>query len=69
MNWNHRVVKRTYEDEEWYAVHEIYYDGDKPWGITTEPSAPGGETIEELKEELDRFRKALNKPVLNYEDF
>ena len=59
-HWNHRVVRRVYKDvahgeEIGYCVHEAFYgldgDGDKP-SITVEPDYPWGETVEELREDL-----------------
>jgi len=75
MVWNHRIVKRVYHhasgDETTYQIHEVYYDeiGSEPTNITLDPIAPLGETVEELKEELNRMLRALEHPVLNYEDF
>ena len=77
MTWNHRVVHRLIkrmpserEGEHWYAVHEVYYDeSGKPEMTTVEAVAPGGETLDELRQELDRFQKALEHPVLEYDSF
>ena len=75
MAWNYRVVrKQTYRGkpimiEVQYAIHEAYYDGDKPTSITTDHMAPYGETLEELKNDLSYMLAALEKPVLNWEDF
>lgn len=70
MSWNHRVVKRIYPEpsgETFYQIHEAYYGlEDKPL-ITTEPKALVGESIDELRETLQRMLRALDKPVLDYE--
>jgi len=67
-HWNHRVMHRKVSGEDWYEIHEVYYDNyNKPDGWTKESVAPGGETIEELKEELHRMIECLDKPVLEYE--
>ena len=80
MTWNYRVVKRTSEEilrmagdterEITYSIHEAYYGTvDKADSITTEPVYPSGESIKELKDDLELYTKALDKPVLNWEDF
>ena len=71
MYWNHRVVKHAEPDgRAWYQIHEAFYDEGKPAdSITQDAIVPGGETIEELAEELRRMLKATEKPALNYEDF
>jgi hypothetical protein len=71
MYWNHRVVKHNGPGGSvWYQIHEAYYNEGKPAdSITHDAIAPGGETIEELAEELRRMLKATEKPSLNYTDF
>jgi hypothetical protein len=72
-HWNNRVVKRVWKEgtfeETTYSVHEAFYglDGGDTPHITMEPEAPSGETIAELREELERMLRALNAPVLDYE--
>ena len=75
MSWNYRVVRKrvymgkTMNSEVRFAIHETYYDSDKPVSITTDPMEPYGETLEELKNDLAYMVAALEKPVLNWEDF
>lgn len=63
MHWNHRVIEKNGE----FFFAEVYYENNKPigWG---EGFNPMGETLEELKEELDlqteRLLTALTKPIL-----
>jgi hypothetical protein len=71
-HWNHRVVKRTYpapSNETLYQIHEAYYGlaGDKLPSITVEPAEVVGESIEELRDTLQRMLRALDNPVLDYE--
>ena len=77
MNWNHRVVKRTYTSEDgkpvyrevMYGVHEAYYDEKgKVFMITDNPTAPSGDSMEELKESLEYMTKALEHPILDYDN-
>jgi hypothetical protein len=71
MSWNYRVVKSKEGDLDWYEIHEAYYDDGQsyPSVITQNPSAPAGNSIEDLKENIETMLLALEKPVLNSEDF
>ena len=85
MVWNHRVVKREWKRadgsvEITYQIHEVFYDkkGAKADMITTDADAPLGETLHELREDLERMVRAVTlaicdpvekDTVLNYEDF
>lgn len=74
MSWNYRVIRQKVivDDEEFdsFAIHEVYYDEDgKPGSITSDPVEPSGQTLQELGEDLRRMVAALNKPVLEYDDF
>lgn len=69
MTWNYRIVHRVVKGEDIYAIHEAYYDGDKPTSITDESVHPQGETLEELKRDFEHYLKALEQPVLEYADF
>jgi hypothetical protein len=68
--WTYRVVKRVREGEVVYGIHEAYDDGDiaQPHSITMEPVGPVAESVEALREVLDRMAAAVGKPVLGYED-
>ncbi|HEX7708368.1 MAG TPA: hypothetical protein VF701_18040 [Thermoanaerobaculia bacterium] len=62
-NWNYRVVQR--DDE--FAVHEVFYSDDgSVQGMTADPVFPRAETLEDLREEFERYRAAFDKPVLSY---
>jgi hypothetical protein len=68
--WNYRVLVRTdgKTGEKTFAIHEVYYDdAGKPDGCTENSVAPMGETLAELKRDMDHYRLALSKPVLEYE--
>lgn len=70
MSWNYRVIKRTHDTgETWYQMHEVYYnDAGEITGMTISPIDPAGVTMEELRESLDWMYKALDKPVLDYDN-
>jgi hypothetical protein len=61
MTWNNRVIKRDNK----LGIHEVYYsENDEMISWTIDSIIPGGETIEDLKEELQRFMRASKKPIL-----
>jgi hypothetical protein len=65
--WNHRVVKTYYPDmdETFFSVHEVYYnDNGDLTNCTVLGVRPRGESLEELREELNMMLRALDKPVL-----
>ncbi len=72
-HWNFRVLRKERENAgvKWvtFCVHEVYYTDSKPTMCSEDEMAPHGETLDELKEDMERFQQAFTKPVLNYEDF
>jgi len=76
MIWNYRVMKRVFttpsgEKEDFYGIHEVYYDEERDYGIlynTVEAVEVGGDTLEELKEDMKNYLKALDEPVLDYDN-
>lgn len=63
MAWNYRVVRQ----DDTYTIHEVYYDQEgRITAFSTNPVAPCGETLEELRVDMDRQRRALDEPVLDY---
>lgn len=76
MVWNYRIVRRVHErktgpDEVMLYVHEAYYPkrGAKPDSITNDPIVIFGEDTDGIRWVLGQIEKALEQPVLNYEDF
>ena len=65
--WNHRVVKTHYPktDETFFTIHEAHYNDDgEIYTYTVSGVDPCGESIEELRDILNRMMSALDKPVL-----
>lgn len=61
MIWNYRVI----EHDRFFAIHEVYYnDKGDITAISEDPMEPSGQTLEELKGDLEYFLQALNKLVL-----
>ncbi len=66
-HWNHSVVKTTTSTGEvFYQIHEAYYNkAGNLCAITENPIAACGESVEELREELQRMLKCCDKPTLD----
>lgn len=65
--WNYRVIREY--DEEYntylYDIHGVHYNDDGVIYFWTEHSAePFGSDLEELKNDLELYTKAIDKPVL-----
>jgi len=74
MKWNYRVLRHTDggvdSNEEYFMVHEVYYEDDgKPSICTSNECKPFGNTLEELKSDMEMMVDAFEKPVLDYSDF
>ena len=78
MSWNYRViyhpktrigVKKIVQEEFW-AIHEAYYNEDGAIeSITMDPIIAGDETEESLKNVFKMLRRAFTKPPLYYNNF
>jgi hypothetical protein len=73
MTWEYRVI-RHFEAMpggkivDWLTIHRVYYNGDRITSWEPMASTYGGETLEELAENVELMRLALDKPVLRAED-
>ena len=70
MSWNYRVIRHIHThndiDEEYYQIHEVFYDDDgNPETMTVEGIIPFGDTEEDLKEVMEMMANALTKNVLD----
>jgi len=63
MSWNHRVMESETDGEVLFTIHEVYYKGEKVVGWTEGGVIPSEETIEELRETLERMLLSLDEPV------
>lgn len=73
MTWNYRIIKThsTYCGESYqiYTVNEVYYDKQgKVDGHTSDGISPSGETLDELKSDLENYKKAFDKPAIIYDN-
>ena len=73
MTWTYRIVRRNYKTGDTYAIHEWYVprDGDEDGigSITDDPVGVEGDSVGDLVENLSCMLRAVNRPVLRYEDF
>lgn len=72
MTWNHRVVRTVSRDGEvLLALHEAFYaeGAEVPESITEEPVAVLGDDISGLRWTLENMLRALEKPILSYDDY
>lgn len=65
MSWNFRVIKKKTNDEEYYEIHEVYYNKNGEIDYrSVEPISPFGHTKAELADSLLKMTACLKKPVL-----
>ena len=60
--WNNRIVKHKKDDAVWYSVHEVFYNDNGGITFYTEnPITIFGETVEEVKSQLEMITKDIEK--------
>jgi hypothetical protein len=66
MSWNYRIVKGKTEDgDEYFGVHEVYYNRDGSIKLMTEsPVEVASDTLEGVKSVLQMMSDCLSKDVL-----
>lgn len=64
-------MKSTVDDEVIFGIHEVYYDEQGRPNMYAENPVRcfSEESVESLSREIDRFKAALQQPVLVPEDF
>ena len=69
MIWNHRVVRKVCDGEEFLGIHEVFYDDEGiPDMCTVDAAEVCGESLEGLEQTLEWMTKALGQPILEYAD-
>lgn len=73
MTWEYRVIRFLNAMPggkilDWLQIHRVYYRGDTISAWEPDPSKPGGESLEELREDLLLISMALEKPILKAEE-
>lgn len=65
MRWDYRVI----EHNGMFTIHEVYYnDRGDITSMSQDPMGPSGDTLEELKGDMEYFLQALGLPVLKKEE-
>ena len=66
IKWNYRLMRHTDAfGREYYAIHEAYYnDVGEVTAWTDDAASPMGQTLEEVREELDRMLRAIDYPIV-----
>ena len=69
MSWNHRLMKMKDGEDDFYQIHEVFYDKEgNVESYTKNGITVGGKDIGEVKWVLLEMLAALDKPVLDYEE-
>ena len=66
--WNHRVMKRTYDDEVELGIYEVSYIDDEVTSFTKHPVKLLAEDVDSLKWSLNQMLECLEKEVLDYDE-
>ena len=72
MKWNYRVVRREDETEDsgsFFAIEEVYYNAEGTPRSHTDGAAVVAGDREGLGWALEKMREALDKPVLDAENW
>ena len=65
MSWNYRVVR----DDDGLRIFDVYYDeAGNPIGSNATPTYVYGETVEDLREQMNLMLEALALPILEEKD-
>ena len=60
--WNNRIIKHEKDDTVWYSVHEVFYsENGGVNGYTEDPITILGETVEDVKSQLEMITKDIEK--------
>ena len=67
QKWNYRVIKSGQDTDTFFSVQEVYYgegDNEKDYSHTLD-CTPNGNSLDEVKTQLERMLKSLDKPILD----
>lgn len=75
--WNYHIIRRTYDTGgdptatgEIYDIREVYYDETgTPILCSVESDYPIGADLEGLRGDFEEYRKAFDRPILDYSMF
>jgi hypothetical protein len=61
ISWDYRII----ENNGMFAVYEVHYnEREEIVSVSEDPMGPSGETLKDLKEDMQYFLDALESPVL-----
>jgi len=64
--WNYRVIKSGKDTETYFTIQEVHYETEDSTEYShTIDNTPGGNSIDEIKTQLERMLKCLDKPSLD----
>ena len=71
--WEYRVLEKVTNHPQigevvWHEIVEVYYDDDGKLDATSDKTYPVGDTVEDLREDLELMLRATNKPVISHEE-
>ena len=71
--WEYRVVERVasrphIDDAMWHEIIEVYYDDDGKLDATSDKIYPVGDTVDDLRKDLELMLTAISKPVISHEE-
>lgn len=69
MTWNYRIVRHFSNGEEWFAIHEVYYEGGRIVNWLSDPIMLISDEPLGLKDQIEQLLKAFDKDVLEENDF
>lgn len=65
MKWNYRLLKTKDGDDDFYQIHEVYYNGkDEVHAWTVKGATVGGSNIAEVKWTLMEMLSCLERDVI-----
>lgn len=69
-HWNYRVLYSKEHDEEYFAIHEVYYnDKREPDGYVETPAVVMSDDVKGMTEVLKMFSETLEKPTIDKANF
>lgn len=69
MTWNHRVVRFNDEEMgEYFEIKEVFYDKDGSLSGFSEATIMS-DSFEGLHEQIEWFKTATSKPIINESEF
>ena len=66
MTWRYCITRTTTPDGYWYEVREVYYNAEgEVEGWTVDEVAPCGDSVNDVRSDLERMTEALHRPILD----